>query len=111
MKRSIKNLPHTGGAAVEETYDAFLSYSSKDAKVVRRLQRFLQSFRRRMSDGTNRRVRVYLDYTDIRGGDLSGARSEIELAGQPREGETIMRVDETIFRSGQRPLWRRLVEP
>jgi hypothetical protein len=40
-----------------------------------------------------------------------GTRSEIELTGQSREGETIMRVDETIFRSGQRPLWRWLVEP
>jgi TIR domain len=58
-------------AAVEDNYDAFLSYGSKDVKFVRRLQRFLQSFRKPTSDGSKRRVRVYLDYTDIRGGDLS----------------------------------------
>ena len=73
MSEPISNVRHPGGgeAAVEDSYDAFLSYSSKDVKFVRRFQRFLQSFREPTSDGSKRRVRVYLDYTDIRGGDLS----------------------------------------
>src|SRR4051812_4619086 len=73
MSEPISNVGHSGDvkAAVEDSYDAFLSYSTKDVKFVRRLQRFLQSFRKPTSDGSKRRLRVCLDYTDIRGGDLS----------------------------------------
>jgi hypothetical protein len=55
--------------ADEVPYDAFLSYSSKDGRAVARIQRFLERFRQ----GTpRRRVRVFLDRTDIRGGELGG---------------------------------------
>jgi hypothetical protein len=40
-----------------------------------------------------------------------GTRSEVELSGVAPDGELIVRVDETIYRSGQRPLWRILTEP
>ncbi len=50
------------------TYDAFLSYSSDDLYIVRRIQRFLESYRHR---NTKQRLKVYLDRTDIRGGELT----------------------------------------
>jgi hypothetical protein len=48
-------------------YDAFLSYSRADRDAVRRIQRFLESYR-----PPNRRsgLKVYLDETDMRGGSL-----------------------------------------
>jgi hypothetical protein len=47
-------------------WDAFLSYSSRDAVVVTRVQRFLEGYR--LPEG--RRLRVYRDETDIAGGEL-----------------------------------------
>ncbi len=59
------SVPDTG----TQSYDAFLSYSSADRRLVKRVQVFLERYR----FGTpKRRVRVYLDQTDIRGGDLGG---------------------------------------
>jgi hypothetical protein len=51
----------------KHTHDAFISYAAEDRRVARRLQVFLQRFR--TADG--RRLRVYLDQTHIRGGDLT----------------------------------------
>jgi hypothetical protein len=58
----------------ERGYDAFLSYSSSDAARVRRVQRFLETYKDRNS---GKKLRVFLDQTDIRGGSL---RPEIESA-------------------------------
>jgi len=51
----------------EPKFDAFLSYNSADRPVVRRIQRFLESYR---PPNRPRRLRVYLDETDMRGGSL-----------------------------------------
>ena len=51
----------------EPKFDAFLSYSSADRPVVRRIQRFLESYR---PPNRSRCLRVYLDETDMRGGSL-----------------------------------------
>jgi hypothetical protein len=48
-------------------YDAFLSYSRADGAAVRRIQRFLESYR---PPGRTARLKVYLDETDMRGGSL-----------------------------------------
>lgn len=48
-------------------YDAFLSYSRADGAAVRRIQRFLESYR---PPGRSTRLKVYLDETDMRGGSL-----------------------------------------
>jgi TIR domain len=61
--------PHAAGGAFRR--DAFISYSSSDLKRVRRVHRFLQSYRQRNPDGTVRQVHVYLDQDDIRGGQLN----------------------------------------
>lgn len=47
-------------------WNAFLSYSSRDAPAVARIQRFVESYR--LPKG--RRLRVYRDETDIAGGEL-----------------------------------------
>ncbi|MCP4261066.1 MAG: TIR domain-containing protein [Planctomycetes bacterium] len=44
-----------------------MSYSSADRPVVRRIQRFLESYR---PPNRSHRLRVYLDETDMRGGSL-----------------------------------------
>ena len=49
-------------------FDAFLSYASADRREASRVHRYLESFSR-APDG--RRLRVYFDQTDIRGGELS----------------------------------------
>ena len=56
-------------AAPVRTYDAFLSYSSDDHVAARRIHRFLESFK---VGKPRRRVKVYLDRTDMRGGELTG---------------------------------------
>lgn len=48
-------------------FDAFLTYASADRAAVRRIQAFLESFR---PPGSPRRLKVYLDETDMRGGSL-----------------------------------------
>ncbi|MGE0811737.1 MAG: TIR domain-containing protein [Vicinamibacterales bacterium] len=55
-----------------EAYDAFLSYPSSEQKQVARIQRFLESYRT-----AGRRLRVFFDYKDIRGGELT---AEIQAA-------------------------------
>jgi len=57
--------PSTGSS--EPRFDAFLSYSSADRPLVRRIQRFLESYR---PPGRSHRLRVYLDEIDMRGGSL-----------------------------------------
>lgn len=57
----------------EPKFDAFLSYNRADRPVVRRIQRFLESYR---PPNWSRRLRVYLDETDMRGGSLSDNLSE-----------------------------------
>ena len=56
------------------TYDAFISYSHKDMKWGRRLQRRLETFRipRDARDGRpdGRRLRVFRDQTDLAGAEL-----------------------------------------
>jgi hypothetical protein len=51
----------------EPKYDAFLSYSSVNRSLVRRIQRFLESYR---PPNRAHRLRIYLDQTDMRGGSL-----------------------------------------
>lgn len=51
----------------EPRFDAFLSYNSADRPVVRRIQRFLENYR---PPNRSRRLKVYLDETDMRGGSL-----------------------------------------
>src|SRR5690242_7794726 len=48
-------------------FDAFLTYNRGDRRVVRRIQRFLESYRR---PNQSRHLSVYLDHTDMRGGSL-----------------------------------------
>lgn len=54
-------------------YDAFVSYASADRLRARRIQAFLQSYR---GDRVPHGLRVYLDATDIRGGDLDAELSD-----------------------------------
>lgn len=56
--------PDTSGP--RPTWDAFVSYSSKDAVAIGRMQRFIERYR--LPD--RRRLRVYRDETDIAGGEL-----------------------------------------
>lgn len=51
----------------EPKFDAFLSYNRTDRSAVRRIQRFLESYR---PPNRSRRLKVYLDETDMRGGSL-----------------------------------------
>ena len=57
----------------EPKFDAFLSYNRTDRSVVRRIQRFLESYR---PPNRSRRLKVYLDETDMRGGSLPGNLSQ-----------------------------------
>ncbi|MBL9138013.1 MAG: toll/interleukin-1 receptor domain-containing protein [Verrucomicrobiales bacterium] len=68
--------PSNGG------YDAFLSYSSADRQRVKRVQAFLESYR---FGNPRRRVRVFLDHTDIRGGELGG-----EISGAIQDSRTLI---------------------
>ncbi|MBI5368957.1 MAG: toll/interleukin-1 receptor domain-containing protein [Planctomycetes bacterium] len=52
-------------------FDAFLSYSSRDRAVVERIQHFIEDYRLRTAEGKKRRLRVFFDRTDMRGGDLT----------------------------------------
>lgn len=61
------------GESFEQKFDAFLSYNRADRPVVRRIQRFLESYR---PPGRSRRLKVYLDETDMRGGSLPENLSE-----------------------------------
>ncbi len=49
-------------------YDAFISYASVDRRRARRIQRFIESW---VDRHTGRRLKAFLDETDIRGGSLS----------------------------------------
>jgi hypothetical protein len=55
----------------EYAFDAFISYATEDRRLARRLQDFLQRF----NGGHGGRLRVYLDETHIRGGDLTRVNS------------------------------------
>lgn len=59
---------HHADQGASGSYHAFISYSSHDRRAAQRLQRFLESYR---VGAAKKRVRVYLDSTDIRGGELS----------------------------------------
>lgn len=48
-------------------YDAFISYSSKDRRIAKKIQHFLQSYK---SSASKTALQVYLDETDITGGSL-----------------------------------------
>ena len=48
-------------------YDAFVSYSSVDRRAARHVQQFLESW---IDKRDKRRLRIFLDTTDIRGGRL-----------------------------------------
>jgi hypothetical protein len=50
-----------------DRYDAFISYASVDRRRARRIQRFLESW---IDKAEGRRLKVFLDETDIRGGSL-----------------------------------------
>jgi TIR domain len=49
-----------------EAWDGFISYASSDRAAALRIQRFLEQYRR-----GGKRLRIFLDRTDIRGGVLS----------------------------------------
>jgi hypothetical protein len=63
-------------------YDAFISYASADRRRARRVQRFLESW---VDRRTGRRLKVFLDETDIRGGRL-----EEELRRAAAEARTLV---------------------
>lgn len=48
-------------------YDAFVSYSHADRRWVGRIQRFVESYR---PPGRGRRLALFVDHTDLRGGSL-----------------------------------------
>jgi hypothetical protein len=58
----------------DKSYDAFISYASADRRRARQIQRFLESW---VDPRQGRRLRVFLDETDIRGGSLE---EELQLA-------------------------------
>jgi hypothetical protein len=64
MSNPIPVLP---SPTAECAFDAFISYASADRRLASRLQIFLQRF----VNTEGRRLRVYLDETHIRGGDLT----------------------------------------
>jgi hypothetical protein len=66
MDYSSSNSIHPALPA-QHAFDAFISYAAEDRRIASHLQVFLQRFR--TPDG--RRLRVYLDETHIRGGDLT----------------------------------------
>jgi hypothetical protein len=79
--------PDDGPAGSDEPgpghrFDAFLSYSSADRPQVLRIQRFLESYRLRLPNGERRRIKVYLDATDIRGGALTNELGEALAASR-----------------------------
>jgi hypothetical protein len=78
--------PSTTGAPPE--YDAFLSYSNHDGRVVGRIQRFLESYRVRRDDGSKQRLQVFLDQTDIRGGEPTSERATSVVAVRGRSVRT-----------------------
>lgn len=51
-------------------HDAFISYAHEDQRTALALQRFLESYPAPASDRKRGRLRVYLDKTDIRSGEL-----------------------------------------
>lgn len=63
-------------------YDAFVSYASVDRRRARRIQRFLESW---VDKREGRRLRVFLDETDIRGGTL-----DAELRGAAHRARTLI---------------------
>jgi hypothetical protein len=52
-------------------FDAFLSYSQRDIGVVRRIQSFLEDYPIDRLLGKWKKLRIYRDETDTRGGDLT----------------------------------------
>jgi hypothetical protein len=67
---------------IVQRYDAFLSYASADRRRARRIHRFLERWRAR-SD--SRRLHVFFDETDIRGGRL-----DAELQRAVHEARTLI---------------------
>ncbi len=69
-------------APPEASYDAFVSYASSDQRGARRVQRFLESWVDRRA---GRRLRVFLDETDVRGGTL-----DVELRRAAHAARTLI---------------------
>jgi hypothetical protein len=67
---------------MSDVYDAFLSYASADRKRARRIHRFLERWTPREG---SRRLRVFFDETDIRGGRL-----DAELQRAVQEARTLI---------------------
>jgi hypothetical protein len=65
-----------------QRYDAFLSYASPDRRRARRIHRFLERWTSRHD---SRRLRVFFDETDIRGGRL-----DEELRGAVTDARTLI---------------------
>ena len=61
-------------------WDGFLSYSSADRRVAKRIQRSLQRYRH---PERKRHLRIFLDVTDIRSGELSSSlAAELETTNK-----------------------------
>ena len=67
---------------VASGYDAFVSYASVDRRHARRIQHFLERW---VDKASGRRLKVFRDETDIRGGRL-----DAELAGAVRRSRTFV---------------------
>jgi TIR domain len=67
---------------IKPIYDAFVSYASADRVLAKKVQAFFQSYRHK---GSKSGLVVYLDQTDIRGGDLA-----IELAQALRRSSALI---------------------
>ena len=92
----------------QNPYDAFVSYSSVDRRSARRVQRFLESWIDKRQD---RRLRIFLDETDIRGGRLDaelrraahGARTLIVCYSPAAIESTWVKSEIRLFRERAEP--------
>jgi len=74
----VGTVPPAATVISAPSYDAFITYSHADGRAAGRVQAFLERYR--LPGG--RRLRVYLDRTDIRSGDLGAEiRGALDGAG------------------------------
>lgn len=93
---------------MSSTYDAFLSYATVDRQAARRIQRFCEGWRDKQ---TGRRLRVFLDHTDIRGGRLDeelrraahGARTLIVCYSPAAAESRWVEAEVRLFLAGSNP--------
>jgi hypothetical protein len=105
--RNHASSPVQPGSSAGYAFDAFISYAAEDRRLASRLQTFLQRFR----NGDGRRLRVYLDETHIRGGDLTdelhtalqSSAALIVVCSRAAAGSTWVGREINLFLQRQRP--------